>query len=157
MKRQIASDVVTLERVQWVIQEVERRSPEFQALPLGHLERLEYRQITIEIGGAVNVRELVPAVGSRRRHSKAVHIDVLVSMQIRCGIANYRRLKLNLSSTEPGVVRYTAAVQTRRIIRVSEVVTAEPQIKVATIRLLQVGAALPSCYTGEIPAIRDRS
>src|SRR5258708_20635756 len=109
-----------------MIQEVEGGGAEFETLPLGHLERLEHCQITVEVCRSMNIGELIPAIGPWRRHSEAGHVDVLMRFQVSCGIASNRRLKLNASRAQPSVVRNPAALQPRRIIRIIEVAAAEP-------------------------------
>src|ERR1700729_1225382 len=75
-----------------MIEEIESRCPELEALPFTRLKSLVKRQVAVEVSGPLQIRQLVRSVLKRSRRSiswdaKTISIDVLMRGKVPGWIA----------------------------------------------------------------------
>lgn len=74
-----------------MVQEVERREAQLQALAFAEFEILEKREITVEVRRALNVKPNDTAITSNAWRGETARIEVLAGPQITAWVAGRSR------------------------------------------------------------------
>jgi len=139
---QILIGTVGIELPQWVVQEVESREAELQALALTDFEVLEQGQIAIEVRRALDIGPNDAAVGSDGRSSKAAWVKVLPGFQVAARIASQSRDQCFSICSQDLIVSHPCGPH---------------NVKISTGIGLNRSAALPLGHAGELPAVYSAS